>query len=308
MDYICISFDKNFTMKKWMLVLIAILSVVGVKAQDPKYIAAVNQWHADRIQELKAPDGWLNLEGLFWLHKGKNTFGNHKNADCHYTHPNFPAELGSFIYEGDSVLWQNGASKTIYINKQATAPLKTYKVFDASEKAARMDYSHFSWVVIKREDKIGIRFRNLKAKTLLQFKGIQRFPVQSELKLKAKLVQPEQNFLMITNIIGQTTASKNAGKLVFEKEGKTHSLDVIDEGGPNLFIVFADQTSGVSTYGAGRFIEIPKPDSLGNTEIDFNNAYNPPCAFTAFATCPLPPKQNRLALKIEAGEKNYGHH
>jgi hypothetical protein len=73
MDYICMSLDKNFTMKRWMLVLIAILSVVGVKAQDPKYIAAVNQWHADRIQELKAPDGWLNLEGLFWLHKGKNT-------------------------------------------------------------------------------------------------------------------------------------------------------------------------------------------------------------------------------------------
>ena len=87
-----------------------------------------------------------------------------------------------------------------------------------------------------------------------------------------------------------------------------YSLDVIDEGGPNLFIVFADQTSGVSTYGAGRFVEIPKPDSEGNTEIDFNKAYNPPCAFTAFATCPLPPKQNRLSLKIEAGEKNYGHH
>ena len=295
-------------MKNGILFLFAIISVVGVKAQDAKYIAAVNQWHADRIEDLKAPDGWLNLEGLFWLHKGRNVLGTQKNADCHYTHPNFPKDLGTFIYEGDSVLWQNGNAKTIKINKQATVTGRTYKVFGPDEKAAIMDYAQFSWIVIKREDKIGIRFRNLKAKTLLQFKGIKRFPVQSEWKLKAKLVQPEQNFLMITNIIGQTTASKNAGKLVFEKEGKTYSLDVIDEGGPNLFIVFSDQSSGVSTYGAGRFIEIPRPDSLGNTEIDFNTAYNPPCAFTAFATCPLPPKQNRLALKIEAGEKNYGHH
>jgi hypothetical protein len=85
-------------------------------------------------------------------------------------------------------------------------------------------------------------------------------------------------------------------------------LDVLDEGGPSLFIVFADKTSGVSTYGAGRFIDIPKPDAAGNTIIDFNIAYNPPCAFTAFATCPLPPKQNRLDLIIDAGEKNYGLH
>ena len=171
-----------------------------------------------------------------------------------------------------------------------------------------MDWKQFSWVVIKREDKVGIRFRNLKAKTLLNFKDIERFPIQAKWHIQAKLVQPAQNFLMITNVLGQTVSSKNAGKLVFEIEGKSFSLDVIDENGPTLFIVFADQTSGKTTYGAGRFIDIPKPDKNGNTSIDFNNAYNPPCAFTAFATCPLPPEQNRLSISIEAGEKNYGHH
>ncbi|MEY4278991.1 MAG: hypothetical protein RL377_995 [Bacteroidota bacterium] len=294
-------------MKKLSILLIATILIIESKAQDSIYIKAINQWHANRIESLKKPNGWLNLEGLFWLHKGKNVFGKANGADCHYTNAEFPDQLGSFIYEGDSVVWQS-EKQSIQINKQATSIGKPYLVFDGQEKAKTMDWSHFSWVVIKREDRIGIRFRNLKAQTLLTFKGIERFKVQPSWKLKAKLVQPTQDFLMITNIIGQTTASKNAGKLIFEKEGQSYSLDVIDEGGPNLFIVFADQTSGVSTYGAGRFVEIPKPDREGNTEIDFNKAYNPPCAFTAFATCPLPPKQNRLSLKIEAGEKNYGHH
>ena len=295
-------------MKKWILGLVAMIIMVSAFAQEDAYVQSVNQWHAKRIENLKQADGWLNLEGLFWLHKGVNTLGNQKEADCHYVNPVFPDALGTFIYEGDSVLWQNANNYKILINKQATVSGKTYKVFGAGEKAAIMDYANFSWVVIKREDKIGIRFRNLKAKTLLEFKGIARFPVQSAWKIKAKLVQPAQDFLMITNVLGQTTANKNAGKLEFVKDGQTYSLDVIDEGGPNLFIVFADLSAGVSTYGSGRFIEIPKPDSLGNTEIDFNKAYNPPCAFTPFATCPLPPKQNRLTLTIEAGEKNYGHH
>ena len=117
-----------------------------------------------------------------------------------------------------------------------------------------------------------------------------------------------ESFLMIANVLGQQVASKNAGKLLFTFENKQYSLDVIDEGDNLLFITFADATSGKTTYGAGRFIEVPKADANGNTVIDFNLAYNPPCAFTAFATCPLPPPQNRLSIAITAGEKNFGHH
>jgi uncharacterized protein (DUF1684 family) len=206
------------------------------------------------------------------------------------------------------VIWENGKTDAIDIDQVKAALGQSYMVFDAKGKESIMDWKQFSWVVIKREDKVGIRFRNFKAKTLVNFKGIDRFPIQSKWHIKAKLVQPAQDFLMITNVLGQTVSSKNAGKLLFEIKGKSFSLDVIDENGSTLFIVFADQTSGKTTYGAGRFIDIPKPDKDGNTEIDFNNAYNPPCAFTAFATCPLPPKQNRLPISIEAGEKNYGHH
>lgn len=295
-------------MKKVAISLFAILLMCSVQAQDKEYIKAVEQWHKARIEDLKQPNSWLNLEGLFWLHKGTNTFGKAKGSDCHYTNDAFPDLLGSFLYEGDSVIWTNAKGQSIIIDKKNTIATKSYKVFDLNQKASVMDWKDFSWVVIKREEKVGIRFRNYNARTLLDFKGIDRFPIKEEWHIKGKLVQPAQDFLMITNVLGQTAATKNAGKFEFEKNGQTYSLDVIDEGGKNLFIVFADQSSGVTTYGAGRFIELAKPDAEGNTIIDFNNAYNPPCAFTPFATCPLPPKQNRLALNIDAGEKNYGHH
>jgi len=295
-------------MKKLIFTLLTFVLFQQVQAQDKAYIQSVNDWHKMRIDYLKKPDGWLNLEGLFWLKKGKNSFGSDAKANCHYDNKDFPALLGNFIYQGDSVIWENGKTDVITLDKVKAVAGQSYKVFDNKGKETVMDWKQFSWVVIKREDKVGIRFRNLKAKTLLNFKDIERFPIQAKWHIQAKLIQPAQNFLMITNVLGQTVSSKNAGKLVFEIEGKSFSLDVIDENGPTLFIVFADQTSGKTTYGAGRFIDIPKPDKNGNTSIDFNNAYNPPCAFTAFATCPLPPEQNRLSISIEAGEKNYGHH
>jgi uncharacterized protein (DUF1684 family) len=295
-------------MKKAFYILVMILLVKTVDAQIVDYRTTINQWHKARIADLKMPNGWLNLEGLFWLHKGDNSFGSSNTADCFYNNPSFPALIGNFNYEGDSVTWKSTGANLIDIDKVKSKLNQSYKVFKTNGKASVMDWNQFSWVVIKREDKVGIRFRNLKAKTLLEFKGIERFPINAAWKIQGKLEQPVQDILMITNVLGQNTETKNAGKFIFEKNGQQYSLDVIDEGGEKLFIVFADQTSGVSTYGAGRFIEISKPDVNGNTEIDFNLAYNPPCAFTAFATCPLPPKQNRLALKIEAGEKNYGHH
>lgn len=275
------------------------------------YTTSVEDWHAKRIQDLKQEDGWLNLEGLFWLHKGVNTFGSDSKKDCFYDNIAFPKYLGDFILEGDSVSWVNQIDNGALVNKKVITkgkPITIFKWNAEKEKAEVLTYNRFKWVVIKREDKIGIRFRNLDAKNLTTFKGIERFPVDEKWKLKAVLEKPQDNFLMISNVLGQTTAQKNAGKLTFEIEGVHYSLDVIDEGGATFFITFADATSGKTTYGAGRFIVVNKPDVNGNTEIDFNLAYNPPCAFTAFATCPLPPPQNRLKIAITAGEKNFGHH
>ena len=296
-------------MKKILYILLLLNFFFSANAQKTNsYTKSINDWHKARIADLKMPNGWLNLEGLFWLHKGTNTLGKNEGSDCRYDNAAFPALLGSFIYEGDSVLWMNSTNNTIKVNGVLVNGTKPVKVFSKQEQDITMSWSHYTWTIIKREDKVGVRFRNLKAKTLTGFKGIERFKIDSNWRLKATMVAPSQNVVMITNVLGQTTPTKTAGKLLFVINNKEYSLDVIDEGGPKLFVVFADETAGKTTYGAGRFIEIPRPDALGNTEIDFNIAYNPPCAFTAFATCPLPPAQNRLKVAIPAGEKNYGNH
>lgn len=268
-------------------------------------------WHATRIEALKQPNGWLNLEGLFWFKEGINRFGSNTNNDLVYANPTFPAYLGDFIFEAGKVFWKDAKTEKVTIRNSEGALIQntsSLNLLTEKEGAYTCQWKDFVWIVIKREDKIGVRFRNLKSKTLLGFKGIERFPVDAKWRVKAKVIPQDQNPLMIMNVLGQNTAQKHGGQLVFELEGKTYKLDAIDEGGVRLFITFADATSGKTTYGSGRFVELDKPDANGETYIDFNRAYNPPCAFTEFATCPLPPAQNRLTIAIPAGEKKYGHH
>ena len=300
-----------------LIILLSASNVKAQKSQVPNYVDGINQWHQLREAELKSPKGWLNLAGLFWLHNGVNKFGGAKNNDCVYENPNpsdafFPDHLGNFIFEGDSVMWESLDKYAVKVNNQNMPFGSKVCVFNAKGLSSEMSWimsgATYSWTIIKREDKIGVRFRNLKSDNLLLFKGIAHFPINEKFKIKAVLQPPVTSFLMISNVLGQQVASKNAGKLQFTYQSKTYSLDVIDEGGNQLFITFADATSGVTTYGAGRFIYIDQPDANGNTFIDFNQAFNPPCAFTKFATCPLPPPQNRLPFAITAGEKNYGHH
>ena len=285
--------------------------MVSSNAQNNTYFAEVEQWHSIRIAELKQPNGWLNLEGLFWFKKGVNSFGSAKENELVYDNTAFPRHLGDFIYEDGKVYWKDAATEKITIKDNAglvIANAETLNLLTATEGKYISQWKDFVWVVIQREDKVGVRFRNLKAKTLLEFKGIERFPVDAKWLVKAKVISRDQNPLMIMNVLGQNTAQKHGGQLEFDIEGKTYHLDAIDEGGIKLLVTFADATSGKTTYGSGRFLYIDKPDLDGYTYIDFNNAYNPPCAFTEFATCPLPPPQNRLSISIPAGEKKYGQH
>jgi uncharacterized protein (DUF1684 family) len=228
-----------------------------------------------------------------------------------YNNPAFPKYLGDFIYEDGKVFWKDAGKEKIIIKDNAglvVANSEILNLLTATEGKYISQWKDFIWVVIQREDKVGLRFRNLKAKTLLEFKGIERFSVDAKWLIKAKVIPQNQNPLMIMNVLGQNTAQKHGGQLEFDIEGKTYRLDAIDEGGKKLLVTFADATSGKTTYGSGRFLYIDKPDLDGYTYIDFNNAYNPPCAFTEFATCPLPPPQNRLNISISAGEKKYGQH
>lgn len=286
------------------------LAIFGLaNAQQNFYLEELKQWDSARIAALKDPNGWLNLEGLFWFKKGVNSFGSGSTNDLVYDNATFPKYVGDFIYEDGKAYWKDGSTEKVKIKDgDLVQNSETLNLLTATEGQYTSQWKDFVWIVIQREDKVGVRFRNLKAKTLLEFKGIERFPVNEKFRIKAKVIPQNQNPLMIMNVLGQNTAQKHGGQLVFEIEGTTYRLDAIDEGGIRLFVAFADATSGKTTYGSGRFIELEKPDAEGVTYIDFNKAYNPPCAFTEFATCPLPPPQNRLSIAIPAGEKKYGQH
>jgi hypothetical protein len=269
------------------------------------YQKQIDDWHAKRINSLKADNGWLNLVGLYWLDDGSNSFGSSKQNKIVFPQGAIEEVAGYFVRSGNSVKLIANETAHIKVNNE---PAKEALIFTDSAEAPVVSSGDLRWTIIKRGDKIGVRLRNLKSATAINFKGVPRFSVDSSWRIAATL-QPAGNGanILITNVLGQTNAQKSPGKLVFTFNGSKYSLDALEEGN-ELFIIFADVTSGNTTYPSGRFLSAKKPDADGHTVVDFNKAYNPPCAFTDYATCPLPPKQNDLPFAVTAGEKYDGHH
>ena len=268
------------------------------------YTASIKHFDSLRFKALTEQNGWLNLAGLYWLKPGDNTFGSAANNTLVFKHKNMPASLGKFKVVGSRVSFEFDKA----VSKFPSDYSQELVLFDQSNKTDTSIYfKQFIWSVIIREDKIGVRFRDLKNPALTAFKGNKRFAIHEKWNLPAKLLPPNTSGLFITNVLGQTTAQDYAGKISFEYQGKNYVLDAISEGPGDLFVVFGDATNGINTYHTGRFMYVSRPDSNGNTFIDFNKAFNPPCAYTAFATCPIPPKQNILPFKVTAGELSDKH-
>lgn len=270
------------------------------------YDKEIKDWCAKRVQALKAADGWLNLVGLFWLHEGINPFGSNPGQQIIFPYKDMPGDAGYFVRKGNAITLTVKNTDAILLDGK---PVKEALVFDSTmAKAPVMSYGSLRWTIIQRGEKIGIRLRNLQAPQVSSFKGTLRYPTNMAWKVKAVLVPPsEPTYIAITNVLGQTSQLKSAGKLEFTIAQKKYSLDALVEG-EELFVLFADATNGAATYGSGRFMYAQKPGADGATILDFNKAFNPPCAFTRYATCPLPPRQNHLPIAVTAGEKNYGQH
>jgi len=286
------------------ITLILLLSI-AVSAQTP-YQKEIENWRKKRVESLKSENGWLNLAGLYWLQQGKNSFGSAEDVQLQFPKGSITDHAGYFEL--------NGTTVTVYVNETTDIkvngrPAKKAIVFSAdSLKAPSLSYGSLKWTIIKREDKIGIRLRDLNSPLAKEFEGTARFATDSLWRIKAYLKKSEKPAnVFITNIIGQTNAQSSPGKLYFTYAGKEYVLDALEEE-QQLFIVFGDATSGKETYAAGRFLYAALPGPDGITYLDFNKAFNPPCAFTNYATCPLPPKQNILPFAITAGEKAYGLH
>ena len=267
------------------------------------YELEIEQWKLDRIISLKKESGWLNLAGLFWLEQGSNSFGSGVKNKIVFPNGSIPEKAGNLNLINGVVTLINAKGVNIKVNDKI---VKQRIIFSTdSVNTPIVSYGAYYWTIIKREDKIGIRLRNYNSKLVKNFNGTPRYATDSLWKLNAILKEPiVPTNIPITNVLGQTIQMKLLGKLIFILNGEVISLDAVEEEN-QLFIIFGDATNGNQTYGAGRFLYADKPDAYGRTIVDFNKAFNPPCAFTPFATCPLPPKQNVISIAITAGEKKY---
>ncbi|MGB4858489.1 MAG: DUF1684 domain-containing protein [Dokdonella sp.] len=283
------------------LMLVASVSAIAVDLPSD-YTTKIQQQRAERDAGLRKPGGWLSLIGLDWLSEGRNSIGSAKDNDIVLLKG--PPKLGVIT------LQDGKASITIDAASGATVDGKTVAesalASDAADKPSIVAAGPVSFFVIQRNDKIGLRIKDADADALKHFLGIDFFAIDPSWRVEARWVTFDKpRPLEIPDVVGTIYKLQVPGKAVFEHAGVTYELLPMNEDTKDgLFFVFADKTSGKITYGGGRFLDTDAPKD-GKLILDFNLAYDPPCAFTPYATCPLAPPENRLKVAVNAGEKKY---
>lgn len=277
-------------------------STVLASDNAPDYAATIQQQRTERVAGLRKPGGWLSLIGLDWLSEGRNAIGSAKDNDIVLLKG--PSKLGVItLKDGKASIAIDAASGATVDDKTV---IESALASDATAKPSIVAAGPVSFFVIQRNDKIGLRIKDTEAESLKHFLGIDFFDIDPSWRVEARWVtfdKPQP--LEIPDVVGTTYKLQVPGKAVFEHAGKTYELLPMNEDTKDgLFFVFADKTSGKISYGGGRFLDTDAPKD-GKLTLDFNLAYNPPCAFTPYATCPLAPPENRLRVAVEAGEKKY---
>ncbi len=286
------------------LIFVAFLaSCSGTPEMPLSYLPEHANWEEERVQLLYAPEGFLNLAGLYWMEPGEYTFGSDSASDLIFPE-DFPAATGSFFVTRNRVLMTPASGAEITVNGESmTDPTIVYD--EETNKILEMAWGEYRWHVIERAGNIGLRLRDLRHPALYRELDIPKFPVDYRWVVRASYVPYETpRTVSVDNVIGFNYQMKIAGQLRFELDGQDMTLEPIIEG-DKYFIIYSDDTSGEETYGSGRYLYADIPEEGDEVILDFNKSKNPPCAFTDFATCLIPPPENRLALRIEAGEKDY---
>lgn len=279
----------------------AVLAADQPAAADASYLQSFDKWKTELMDDLK--QNWLPLAGLFWLKPGENKFGSDAKNDIVF--PKGPAHAGSFTRQSKdvSVRFEPGVQVTVSSKPFTASKLES----DVSGHATVLEMGSLRFYVIVRGERIGIRLKDTESDAARGFRGLDFFPVSMNYRVTAKF-EPSQGkkTVNVPNVLGDVAPTPLAGTVVFTINGQ--ELRLSDLGGDpanGLFFVFNDPTSKTETYPGGRFLET-EPVVNGTVVLDFNRAHNPPCAVTPYATCPLAPKENRLAVAIPAGEK-YNH-
>lgn len=272
---------------------------------DSNHEQEIRAWRAARLQKLTAEDGWTTLIGLYWLDPGENTFGCAATNRIVLTCAGLPEHIGTFTVSGHEVRFTaDREARVFHAGRpvQSIGPLQD----DTVGTPTVLNVGSVSFYLVERSGRLGIRVKDSQAAARVHFKGLEYFPADIKWRMDARVAaySPPKR-ISIINVLGLEETMPSPGALMFKVDGKSLRLEaVLEPGERNWFVMFKDQTNGKQSYGAGRFLYVAPPVN-GHTRIDFNKSYNPPCAFSAFATCPLAPPQNHLDIAVTAGELKY---
>lgn len=287
-----------------LLVVFGLAMMAGVSCSTPTagpgdWMA----WQARRTESIGGTNGWTTLIGLHWLNEGDNTAGGNPTNQIVLGSSRLPSSVGVFRRQGRSVVFQAAQGVDVRVNGQAVSALTLISDADTN-RPTRLEIGLVSIVVIQRGERTGLRVRDVESEVRRHFQGIRWFPYNPAWRLEGEFVPyPVARTLRVADVTGGVQEFVSPGELVFKVGGMEYRLSAAEEPDePEFFILFKDATSGASTYQAGRFLQVERPKQGNRVLIDFNRAYTPPCGYTAFATCPLPPRQNWLPLTIKAGE------
>lgn len=268
---------------------------------DKKYLAEIQEWRQQLEIDLRGKQSWLALVGLFWFEEGENRLGAHPSNNLHIPNKTLPDHIATFDLKSQKVkiLIDPGASTTVDGKKATGQELSP----DVSGQPSEIRADSLVMIIVQRGERLGLRVWDQDSPRRKKFTGRKWYQPSESLLIQANFstYHPPKE-IPITNVLGDTSDATLAGYIEFEMGGRERRMDALEGADGRLFIIFKDLTNESETYPAGRYLHTEAPQN-GKVTLDFNRAYNPPCAFTDFATCPLPPPQNHLSFKIIAGER-----
>jgi hypothetical protein len=288
----------------WVVFLVALIPLAGL-GEDVSYQKGIEAWRVEREANLKKDGSWLTVAGLYWLRPGENTVGADPENDFVLPEGAAPAFVGRFVYEDGKVSFR---ARDGVILKKDGMPV-SFAVLEPGEKNAIVLGKLSMWVH-ESGPRLAIRLRDLDSPIRKEFTGLDWFPVDPAYRVVAKFTPyPEPKDVEILNMLGDIERYQSPGVVEFELNGQTIRMQPVLNTEGKLWFIFKDLTSGKETYPAARFLQAEAPEEANDRSVvvDFNKAYNPPCAFNPYTTCPMPSKENRLKVRIEAGEKYKKH-
>lgn len=283
----------------WPALAVSITAVPIAEAQED-YATEINTWRTERETSLKADDGWLTVAGLFFLREGENTFGASPLNDIVLS--TGPEMAGVFTLRDGSITAHASSDEPLVVGGRSVSSAQLWPYEGRDRPAITLGpltlFGHYSGA------RLAIRMRDSNNAIRRSFTGLRWFPVDESYRVRGRFVPHDEPLILeLPNILGDVETFRSSGTVTFTVGGQELTMTAVDSGN-QLWFIFRDLTSGHETYPAARFLYVPVPENEWTT-VDFNQAYNPPCAFNPHTTCPLPPLENRLQVRIEAGELDY---